>query len=35
LTVRLVMLRVHPADAAAWNTGQPFTYVWLTPPGSP
>ncbi len=46
----LVMLRVHPANAAAlrcyagagfepvepdqaaaWNAGQPFAYVWLTP----
>ncbi len=23
---------VDPDQAAAWNTGQPFTYVWLSPP---
>ena len=23
---------VTPDQAATWNTGQPFTYLWLTPP---
>ncbi|HET7015129.1 MAG TPA: hypothetical protein VFI65_14525 [Streptosporangiaceae bacterium] len=26
---------VDPAQVAAWNMGQPFDYVWLTPSAAP